>query len=228
MKNAQLARQLQLLERLLSPRGSTVEQLAAELDCSRRTVFRDLRCLEKAGIEVLLNAEDSSYTLADNFGLLAPRLFSEELLALALALGTSPLMQTPELAGLIEQILGKLLAKAPLEQREQITRTVRACRITPTGEQPERLGLLRKLLEALSLAEQVRIVCRSEDGRRIIHDRVTPVALHLEGDQWALGYRTAPNGETIVLPMAQIVDVQPHEASAPVFSRHLLSQSKPI
>src|SRR5688572_20031004 len=119
MKYLQLARQLQLLETLASPRGRTLEELMVELECSRRTVFRDLRCLEAAGIEVSLD-EESCYRLAPNFGVVASRLFSDELLALALAASTSVLAQSADMASLLEQALGKLTDKVPPEQREQI------------------------------------------------------------------------------------------------------------
>lgn len=45
-----LSRVLKLLERIQSRERWTVERLAAELDCSTRTVFRDLKALELAGV----------------------------------------------------------------------------------------------------------------------------------------------------------------------------------
>lgn len=229
MKNLQLARQLQLIERLSSPRGRTVEQLMEDLDVSRRTIYRDLLCLEAAGIEVHLSEEDeedSRYSLGRHFGVLASRLFADELLALALAASTSVLAQSAEMAGLLEQVLGKLSAKVPLEQREQIARVVQASRLVSRSDAAGRSGLLRKILMALATAAKLRVVCRVEDGRTIVHDRITPVSLYFEAGQWAFGYRSSPESETVVVQMSQVLDVQPHGNGSPVISRHLLSQER--
>jgi predicted DNA-binding transcriptional regulator YafY len=220
MKNLQLARQLQLIERLSSPRGRTIEELIAELECSRRTIFRDLRCLEAAGIEVDLTG--STYTLAPNFGVVASRLFADELLALAMAAGTSVLAQSPDMAGLLEQALGKLCDKVPQEQCEQIARVVQASRVVSPGD-AGRPGLFRKVLTALAVSSRLRVVCRAGDGKRIIHDRIRPVSLHFEAGQWAFGYRVSPDSETIVLPMSEVIDVEPHGNGSRVLGRHLLA-----
>jgi predicted DNA-binding transcriptional regulator YafY len=226
MKSSQLARQLQLIEMLYSPRGCTIEQLTRELECSRRTIFRDLRAVEAAGVEVLFDHGTSSYCLAPDYGILPPRLFGEELLALALAVSTSAMARAPELATLLEQALGKISAKAPLEQRQQIRRVVEACHIPTPGEGIGRPGLLRKIIMALAVAARLRVVCRTDEGRKIIHDRIIPVSLHWEEGQWAFGYRTSAESETVVVPLSQVIDVQPDEQGVPVFGRHLLSEGR--
>jgi predicted DNA-binding transcriptional regulator YafY len=227
MKNFQLARQLRLIERLYSPRGCTIEQLVRELECSRRTIFRDLRCLEGAGFDVQLNPEDSTYSLAPHGGIIAPRLFGDELLALTMAASTSAIAELPEIAGLVEQALGKLTHKVPAEQVEQIARVVRASHIDALGENSSGPpGMLRTVLAALAAAARLRVVCRMADGRKIVHDRITPISLHFEAGGWALGYRATPESDTVVLPLCQVIDVQPHVNGGPLLGRHLLCEER--
>ena len=72
MRGDQLARQWQLIQRLANSRaGLHLDQLAEELGCVRRTVYRDLDALMFAGFPVVSEKRDnrSYYRFVDTFQL---------------------------------------------------------------------------------------------------------------------------------------------------------------
>lgn len=86
MRGDQLARQWQLIQLLARSRsGVGVEALADELECVRRTVYRDLDALMYAGFPVTSEKRDGRvfYRFLDTFGLGDVPFTTDEVLALA-------------------------------------------------------------------------------------------------------------------------------------------------
>ena len=72
MRGDQLARQWQLIQRLARSRfGVGLDELAEDLECTRRTVYRDLDALMYAGFPVSSEKRDTRvyYKLLDEFEL---------------------------------------------------------------------------------------------------------------------------------------------------------------
>jgi len=57
----QLKRLMKICRTICSGKGVTVQQLQKKLSTSRRTIFRDLNCLEKMGVKVDLG--DNGYKI---------------------------------------------------------------------------------------------------------------------------------------------------------------------
>ena len=86
MRGDQLARQWQLIQRLARSRyGVGLDELAEDLECTRRTVYRDLDALMYAGFPVSSEKRDTRvyYKLLDDFELADAPFTPDELLALA-------------------------------------------------------------------------------------------------------------------------------------------------
>ena len=86
MRGDQLARQWQLVQRLEKSRaGCGLDDLADELGCVRRTVYRDLDALMYAGFPVVSEKRDGRvfYRFLDSFRLGDVPFTSDEILALA-------------------------------------------------------------------------------------------------------------------------------------------------
>lgn len=86
MRGDQLARQWQLMQRLARSRaGAGLDELAEELGCVRRTVYRDLDALMYAGFPVTSEKRDGKayYRFLDNFEMGQVPFTPDELLALA-------------------------------------------------------------------------------------------------------------------------------------------------
>ena len=86
MRGDQLARQWQLIQRLAkSHAGVGLKQLADDLGCVRRTVYRDLDALMYAGFPVISERRDGHvyYRFLDTFRMGDVPFTPDELLALA-------------------------------------------------------------------------------------------------------------------------------------------------
>ena len=86
MRGDQLARQWQLIQRLARSRaGVGLDELASELECVKRTVYRDLDALMYAGFPVVSEKRDGRvlYRFVESFGLGDVPFSPDELLALA-------------------------------------------------------------------------------------------------------------------------------------------------
>ena len=86
MRGDQLSRQWLLIQRLARSRaGVGLDELAQELDCVRRTVYRDLDALQYAGFPVLSEKREGRvyYRFLDSFRLGDVPFTSDEILALA-------------------------------------------------------------------------------------------------------------------------------------------------
>ena len=86
MRGDQLARQWLLIQRLAKSRGGAgLDELAEELGCVRRTVYRDLDALMYAGFPVVSEKRDGKayYRFLDKFQLGQVPFTPDELLALA-------------------------------------------------------------------------------------------------------------------------------------------------
>ena len=86
MRGDQLARQWLLIQRLAKSRaGVGLDELADELGCVRRTVYRDLDALMAAGFPVLSDRRDGRvfYRFLDNFKLGDVPFTPDEILSLA-------------------------------------------------------------------------------------------------------------------------------------------------
>jgi predicted DNA-binding transcriptional regulator YafY len=208
MKPSQLARHLSLIERLQSVRGCTIDQLALDLEVSRRTLFRDLRALEDAGLEVRL--DDHRYQLGPHFQLHASKLNDDELQALALAAATSPLAASPDMAARLDQALAKVLARASEEQKARTARVLAALRfrLPDQAEVAGTNGMIRRILAAIADERPIDLTLRTNDIPRT-HAAFTPGTLHLDGDDWRLEGRLGDDATPIAVPVREIVEVQP-------------------
>jgi predicted DNA-binding transcriptional regulator YafY len=84
MKTSRVSRAIQILTALQSGQRYTVDGLAKMLGLSKRTVFRDLEVLRRAGVPCDYEKKTRGYTIDPKFFLPAPNLTTQEALALLL------------------------------------------------------------------------------------------------------------------------------------------------
>jgi proteasome accessory factor B len=89
VKTSRIARTIRILVALQSAKGYAVETLARMLGVSRRTVFRDLWDLQKAGIPCYFDYKTCSYIIDPKFFLPAPNISTQEALGLFLLVHTA-------------------------------------------------------------------------------------------------------------------------------------------
>ncbi len=114
---ARLARVLRLLQLIQGRARWDAVSLAAELECSPRTVFRDLQVLTLAGVPWYFDGQEQSYRVRPDYRFPVPALTEDEALgqAVAAVLATAPGL---DVALGARSAAAKLAAAAPERSRQ--------------------------------------------------------------------------------------------------------------
>jgi predicted DNA-binding transcriptional regulator YafY len=189
---------LQILRNLQSSGGLNADQLAAQLEVCRRTVFRDLNVLRQAGVDIQYDERLDCYRLATyTHPLATPELNPHELTTLLAAAHLSVLRNADDCARLLRQSVDKLLAQAPPKVRQDAWRVVNACcpRTASTPPVPTLLSVTHHVLAALAQRRTLRVMVR-EPGQAV--DRQTdlaPYQLIAAHDIWQIVGRSSLHGD---------------------------------
>ena len=134
MRGDQLARQWQLIQRLAKTRtGVGLDELADDLDCVRRTVYRDLDALMYAGFPVVSEKRDNRvfYRFMDSFRLGNVPFTPDELLALAFSEDLLRVLEGTVFHDSIRSALSKVRAGLGLELGAYLNRLTDSFRVLP-------------------------------------------------------------------------------------------------
>jgi predicted DNA-binding transcriptional regulator YafY len=134
MRGDQLARQWQLIQRLAKSRtGVGLEELAADLTCVRRTVYRDLDALMYAGFPVVSEKRDNRvyYRFMDSFRLGDVPFTPDELLALAFSEDLLRVLEGTVFHDSIRSALAKVRAGLGPELGAYLSRLTDSFRVLP-------------------------------------------------------------------------------------------------
>jgi len=192
----QLARQWQLLQLVDHPTGIAVEDAARTLDCTVRTIWRDLAVLERAGFPLYSDKEAdgrrSVWKLQEDFKLGLPVKLS---LAETAALLMSRDLLGPEGAGALGTSvasafdkIGRVLSRDALRLLDQMRESigVRAVGAKLQAPATEHLTIIQKaLLERRRLEMRYYSMSRDEES----HRQVDPYHLTVfDGGSYLVGY----------------------------------------
>ena len=153
MRGDQLARQWQLIQRLANSRaGVPLDQLAEDLGCVRRTVYRDLDALMFAGFPVVSEKRDgkSFYRFVESFGLGDVPFTPDEILALALAEDLLAALEGTVFHDSIQSAIAKIRAGLGPELAEFVAQLGQSFRVLPGPH--KRYAHLRETIQALNQA----------------------------------------------------------------------------
>jgi predicted DNA-binding transcriptional regulator YafY len=134
VRGDQLARQWQLVQHLARRRGGIdVDDLAAELDCVRRTVYRDLDALQYAGFPVVSEKRDGRvyYRFLETFRLGDVPFTADEVLALAFGEDLLRTLEGTVFHDSIRSALGKIRAGLGPELAAYLERLAESFRVLP-------------------------------------------------------------------------------------------------
>ncbi len=134
MRGDQLARQWQLIQHLAKSRaGVGLEELARDLDCVRRTVYRDLDALMYAGFPVTSEKRDGRvfYRFVDSFSLGEVPFTADELLSLAFSEDLLRNLEGTVFHDSISSALGKIRSGLGPELSGYLARLKDAFRVIP-------------------------------------------------------------------------------------------------
>jgi predicted DNA-binding transcriptional regulator YafY len=192
---------------LLQSRGiQTARQLAAELEVSERTVYRDMVALGSAGIPIV--ADSAGYRLIDGYRTQLTGLTADEARGLALA-------ELPTAAaelGLAQAVAAaqlKLAAALPQSLREQTARMRERFHLDAPGwyHDGDDSDYLAALADAVWRQRQVAVTY--ESWTRIVEAEIDPLGLVLKGGKWYLVARTERGLRTYRVRQIQRMTVLP-------------------
>ena len=153
-----LSRWFSLFMAIQSGRQVTPAELAERTERSVRTIYRDLKGMQDAGLPIFFDADQQSYRLTDNFQMKPPQLTSAELVTL---MGALDFMRRTGPTGArrsAEKLMDKLLAGLPRGQREEADELGRRVIIDPLNARGfEDEGVVGTLEQALSVTRKVRM-----------------------------------------------------------------------
>src|SRR5262249_27195005 len=139
MRGDQLARQWRLIQRLARSRyGIRLGDLAEELECVKRTVYRDLDALMQAGFPVLSERRDGRvlYRFLDTYKLGGDVPFTpDEILSLAFGEDLLRTLEGTVFHDSIRSALDKIRASLAPEVGEFLARLVESFRVLPGPHQ---------------------------------------------------------------------------------------------
>jgi proteasome accessory factor B len=161
MRGDQLARQWQLIQRLARSRaGVGLDQLAEDLDCVRRTVYRDLDALMYAGFPVVSEKREGRvyYRFLDSFRLGDVPFTPDEILALAFGEDLLRTLEGTVFHDSIRSALAKIRAGLGPELEEYLERLTESFRVLPGPH--KRYASFRDAIQTLNDAVLARRTLR--------------------------------------------------------------------
>ncbi len=175
MRGEQLARQWVLIQRLARSRGGVgLDELAEELECVRRTVYRDLDALMLAGFPLLSERRDGRvyYRFLDTFRLGDVPFTADEMLALAFGEDLLRTLEGTVFHDSIRSALDKIRASLGPDVERYLARLDQSFRVLPGPhksyarfrETIQRLN--QAVLERLTVRVRYRTARTGEDSVR--------------------------------------------------------------
>ena len=134
MRGDQLSRQWKLLQRLArSHYGLGLEELVAELECTKRTVYRDLDALNLAGFPIVTEKRDGRalYRLLASFRLGDVPFTSDEILALAFSEDLLRTLDGTVFHDSVQSALGKIRSALSPAMSSYLARLGQSFRVLP-------------------------------------------------------------------------------------------------
>jgi predicted DNA-binding transcriptional regulator YafY len=166
MRGEQLGRQWRLIQRLSNSRaGVSLDALAEELECVKRTVYRDLDALMLAGFPLLSERRDGRvfYRFLEGFRLGGAPFSADEILALAFGEDLLRTLEGTVFHDSIHSALAKIRAGLPPELAAYLERLRESFRVLPGPHKSYHRfrETIRQLNEAVLNRRGVRIRYRT-------------------------------------------------------------------
>jgi predicted DNA-binding transcriptional regulator YafY len=194
MRGDQLARQWQLIQRLARSRvGVGLDQLAEDLGCVRRTVYRDLDALQYAGFPVVSERRDGRvlYRFLDSFGLGDVPFTTDEVLALVFGEDLLRPLEGTVFHDSIRSALGKIRTALGPELGAFVERLGESFRVMPGPH--KRYARYREVIQVLNEAvlgrRRVRMSYRTGSTGRVATRRLDPYRVwYRSGGLYVIGH----------------------------------------
>lgn len=210
MESSRLTRALKLLNLLQSGHGATVDYLANALECSKRTVFRDIKLLNANNIRIWFDERLGGYTAERQLWALASSLDDRELVSVLVSATLSPVARIGPFMGTVDQAVAKMMGRASQDIRDRVNRLVRA--IVPSCEQVNisrhETDVFCEMVDAIAHRHQVRIQWIGGAGDAAASTKLSPYQLSVAGKQWTVVGRSTLHRKVVRVALESIRDVE--------------------
>lgn len=177
-----LSRLVALLTLLQTKRMLTATELAERFSVSTRTIYRDIRTLESAGIPVVTQ-EGKGYMMLDGYRLPPVMFTREEAIALLTAEKLASRLTDTTTARLTGTAMDKLRAALRRVDRDHLESLSPHIQVMEKMNQPDRPNTYQQLVTAVTAHHVVRLTYRSADSTEAVSREIEPIGLYLS-DQW--------------------------------------------
>ena len=189
-----IARSWLLMQLLDSPTGRTLAELEKELECSRRTVMRDLQGLQKAGIPIYdeRDGKEKRWKFVEGFKNRIPPPFTlTELMGLYFVRALcKPLAGTP-IQQSVETAFKKIAAILPKEGIAFLAQIDGAITARPTSfkDYSQHKKLIETVTAARAQHKTLAAIYESFTSRQITHRNIDPYQLcYFQGGLYVIAY----------------------------------------
>jgi predicted DNA-binding transcriptional regulator YafY len=204
-------RALGILRLLQAGQVWSAVELAAQFDCSTRTIFRDLQLLRDCGIPIDSPRGERGFKLSHDFFWQPERPTIEEMIALVVGARMASEAMPKDMAKNLDSALAKLVGSEKPAVRQRLTEfnmRIDAPHLTPQVALPE-VEYLPVLLAHILTQTHVRLsLAPIEPGGAGEQIEVIPVRLQFTGEQWMLVTSAWEGGSEVTLPLSRIERVE--------------------
>jgi len=218
VRGDQLARQWQLIQLLARSRaGVGIDRLVDELECTRRTLYRDLDALRYSGFPVIDEKRDGRvfYKFIDKYGLGDAPFTPDEVVALALSSDLLSVLEGTLFYDSIQSALAKLRSNLGPEVAEYLDSLRNSLRVIPEPHKSysESRETLRVLHQSVLRQRRVRISYRSaSSGGQQSRRELDPYRVwYRSGGLYVVGF-DHQSGELRTFAIERIGDIELLEA----------------
>lgn len=213
----QLARQWKIVQIMLTSRlGKSAGDLAAELDCHARTVYRDLNALQAAGFPIYTEKIDgkSRWSFLDTIKHHFPIPFSlPELMALYFSRDVLHVLEGTVFFDALQSLFEKVKTTLPPESKQYLAQVAGSLKAAPQPyKRYERFRqIIQQVNEAVMQKKCIEILYYSMHRRRVSRRRVAPYRLWFHAGTFYLIGHCRWAGEVRIFAVDRIRMLHPTE-----------------
>jgi predicted DNA-binding transcriptional regulator YafY len=204
-------RALQILRTLQAGQVWSAAELAAQFNCSTRTIFRDLQLLRECGIPIDSPRGERGFRLAHDFYWQPVRPSLDEMIALVVGAKMAGEAMPKEMAKNLDAAMAKIVGseRPAIRQRlAELNMRIDAPHMTAQPALPD-VDFLQKLLEHIVAQTRMRLrVGGASIDANLRETEVIPLRLQFAQGEWVLVVTTMEGGaeQTVRLDAIERID----------------------
>jgi predicted DNA-binding transcriptional regulator YafY len=182
----QLTRCLKIINLLQTRIGRKTEDIAFEVGVSKRTVYRDFRLLEDAGIPIRYDSEVGGHLIDTYSHLKVTNLLDDELVALLFSAQISAKTLNQQFYSTVNQAISKMLLQLPHHFREEMENLLTASAVDEVDllNNNEQQEIYNTIIKGIRKKQRIRIVSQMLECPTPIQTSLAPYKLVASTKGW--------------------------------------------